>query len=201
MSDGRIKDGTGKGYSARVCSHNRLAVNAVVIKIEAWKAQQGRTYSMNTGILPAAASKNLLFWSHYTAENKFLALERLIISWNGGNTNHNRCANVYLEVGLTQPDTGTEEQPIRNTNSAQASNTLAATALRWDGTTGTGMTGHTIGVATQEYIVDRGKTCWEVGGSFIIAPGYKLGIYIEGEEAGYAAIGTRFFELDPEEMV
>ena len=188
-----IKDGTGEGTFAKVCANNLLHVHAVRERMRLWKAMQGRSYVMASGLLSVTATKGLMGWFQYTNTSRLLALCGIDCFWNGGSANHNRTCEVEFTMGDTEPDTNTATLVARNTNT-MSSSLLSMTNLVWDEVS-TGMTGHTPGISLNQAPIAQGMSTWDMGGALIVGPDATLSIYARGEEAGVFSFTTWAYEI------
>ena len=72
MSSIIIKDGSGRGYTAKVDSSNRLHTQTVSIDEQSWQSEEGHGYNISTGIINlTSASESAVLWFKYTGVTYF----------------------------------------------------------------------------------------------------------------------------------
>lgn len=135
-----IQDGTGKGYSAKVDSHNRIHTDSINTEREEAQSQRGYSYNINTGnitLTNASTANGVLYLKNNEDYN-------LVISnffYNFGNSTGGS-GNMYVDI-IRNPSTGTlisgatavDITANRNFGSSRA---LSVTAYK--GSTGTTIT-------------------------------------------------------------
>lgn len=87
-----IKDGTGKGYEAKVGSDNRLHTYAVTESEILEAAEHGNAYNLNTGWINGVASDSALMYFYNGEESNYI-VEAIAIGSQSGITHSN---NPYL---------------------------------------------------------------------------------------------------------
>lgn len=198
---GVIKDGTGQGFLAKVNLHNQLLVSSADLPFRLTRAILGKSFLVGTDRLPVTATKGLVAWLYNSHDTLLISVPLVSISWNGGDTNHNRVIEVDFAAGMGAPTTNTEEVVARNTRGGHPG-VLSATVLGWDGV-GTGMTGHDI---TQEVSLSSvsggcGYTSIDTNGAILVAPKTTIGLYVRGEELGSAAFAFWLAEVDSADVL
>jgi len=188
-----IKDGTGKGYLARVDCHNLLYTFSVGMSVAAHECLKGNTYLISSPLMNITTTQGLIGWNLYSGDHA-LAIDKINIYWNGGSTNYNRPLEVEFKAGDGLPTTNISSISIGNTYIGSPK-TLEATALYWNGT-GTGMTGHTSGASVGANICSVGINTFDINGSFIVASGTTLSTYARGEEAGKVSFAVWAYEYN-----
>ena len=189
-----IKSGVGSAYLAGVSADNELLVRSQSRQLELVKTIDGRTFLAATLLLDITTTQGMVGWMQLTDTVNQLAIASIAVSWNGGDTNHDRCCEVAFMAGATQPDTNTATLSLRNTNTT-STRTLGATGLKWDGV-GTGMTGHTPGLTLAESTFRKGYTVLDLEGKMIIGPSSTLSVLAKGEEAGRMSVTVYFYLLE-----
>jgi hypothetical protein len=194
---GMIKDGTGKGFLAKVDDKNRLFTRAINVPIRASKAGMGQAFVISLDRVPITATKGLVGWLYNSDDSRYLAIPQISISWNGGDTNHNRVLEVDFAGGDGQPTTNTKAVVSRNTKGGDPT-ALPAVALQWNGV-GTGMTGHDVTqhVDISFIAVAQGHTVVETEGAFLVSPKTSISLYARGEELGSSSVSVWSYILDP----
>ena len=131
----------------------------------------------------------------FTDPVNLFVLDKLIPSWNGGSTSHNKAMRVEYIIGDGAPTANHTPYGFANSNLA-STNTLDATIYVWNGV-GTGITTATTGVSTGRMIVPQGYTITPVNGKMIVGPGTTLSIMFTAEEAGDATFTGYFYLFNP----
>jgi len=192
-----IKDGTGSGYLAKVDSSNNLQVVATSTQIDAAMALEGNFYAIRTGYLDITTAGGRIMWVYLSETVKNLVLARIVVGWNGGNTNHNRALEVGFYAGEGAPTTNITALAARNANTGSP-NTVSLTALGWNGV-GDGMDGYAAGLSVSDIIIGQGTTTLDLHGTMIVVPGVTVSIGARGEEAGKLSCTAWFYLVDPTE--
>ena len=196
-----IKDGTGTDVLARVNSENKLFAIADIVSREHSRAVSGFRFAGRTGILnlPAGFDGPVLFLKNTNNDLPF-HLTKVIIGWNGGNTNHNRAMETTGMKAAIEP-TGARTAVIPGNTNFGSNRTAEITAWRWDNATGTvGMTGGTGGVTIVNNILGQGRTDIPFTGSTILVTGSTFCFSLKPEEAGNATVSFIGY-FDTEGMV
>lgn len=182
MSDLVIKDGTGKGYRAKVTEMNYLAVDAV--QETAWhrNSEQDVGYILSAPQQAITATGGRFLWAQ--SSDLPLHINGFFVGWNGGSTNHNRMMEIQVYFNDTKPSVNTQVLTPRNpiSNGGRAIN---IDSVSWNGT-GNGMTTFTAGTLIDNYIVGPGFTFIPIDGSLLVAVNNSVSINLKGEEAGNA---------------
>lgn len=182
-----VKDGKGTGIKWAIDSTHRGLVRAIAeTDIANVSRDNGLSFSMGTSVFPITSTQGLVYWFYNGTQDKEFILDGGTLNWNGGDTNHNRALEVELQAGTTAPTTGTAAINISNVNTASGNSAtgLGFSAYQWDGTTGTGITGHSAGITLGTLIQTSSPWQFEFEGSVIVAPGVTLGLFAKGEETG-----------------
>ena len=194
---GIIVDGVGNSYKARVDARHEIHTRARTVDQSALKCVDGEVFLLSIPFYTVTATASLIAWMEFTDPNKYFVLDKLIPSWNGGDTNHNRCMQVEFLIGSTVPTAGHTAYGLANSNTL-STNTLDATVYVWDGVTGTGMTQASPGLPTGRMIVDKGYTIAPVDGKMIVGPNTTLGVRVTPEETGKVTFTGYYYLFDPE---
>ena len=192
-----IKDGTGTDYRAKVNSNHELHTRARSIDHAALKCVDGNMFLLSLPFMNITTTGGRIAWMLFSDPINYLVLDKLIPSWNGGNSSSNKALQVEYVIGDTAPTTNTQPWAIANSN-LLSTNTLTSTIKIWNGT-GDGMTGHTPGVTAGRMIVGQGYTITPVEGKMIVGPNMTLSINYKAEEAGVASFTGYFYLYDPSE--
>lgn len=193
---GPIVDGIGTMNKAQVDARFELHTRARTVDQAALKCVDGQIFLLSIPFYTVTAAAHLLAWMNFTDPNKYFVLDKLIPSWNGGDTNHNRAMKVEYLIGSTTPTAGHTLYGMANSNTL-STNTLNATIYVWDGVTGTGMTQASGGIPTGRMIVGQGYTIAPVDGKMIVGPNTTLAVRITPEETGQVTFTGYFYLFDP----
>ncbi len=177
-----IKDGTGKGYLAKVNSNNELAVEGIVESSFHRNSEKDMGFVIATPILAVTATGGRALRAVPTDLPAHIA--GFTIGWNGGNTNHNRMLEVEVYFGEGAPTANHVALAARSTISGSV-RVPAFTTWRWDGV-GNGMTGMSAGSLIMSCIVGPGCTFVPIDGMLAITLASAMSINLKGEEAGNA---------------
>jgi len=186
-----IKDGTGRGFLAKVNELNQVEVSSVGRTEESEVADGGYSFVASTEVLTLnSLNDHLLFYIKNTNTIKRLKLWTIHFGYNGGSTNHNRTMIVKFVTQPSQPTANYTSVVPDNFN--LGSNYLAeADVYKWNGV-GDGMT-YTDGKISSAYIVNKGSTIFDMCGIPIQVLNSSTGIIIAAEEIGTVSITVRFF--------
>jgi len=193
----QIKDGTGKGYLAKVDSRNDLHTSSLTRTISQVKALGGWMFSVPVPVYTTSANGGRLFAAKVTETSKICVLEGFRWNWNGGNTNFNRCVYVDYYIGDGTPSAnalalGSAGSGCTNTNSP---NTMSISVWMWN-TVGDGMT-TTAGTRISSEIHGPGHNYVELFGHYVIAPNSMMSVNVKGEEVGKVSCTAYFYLIDP----
>jgi hypothetical protein len=177
-----IANGVGNSDKAKVDSDNRLHTLAVTRSELAYtsdKKQLGFMYSLGDLTLPASEAFVAYNLNNDVLHNVFLS--RIIVSWNGGNTNHNRVAKLRFYSGNPAPTVNFEVVTPGNLY-VGSTNTADMVLYGWDG----GGAGMTIGagMSVMSAYVAQGATVIELDGAMIFPKGRSMIVSVEAEEIG-----------------
>jgi hypothetical protein len=194
MTDLRIKDGTGSGSVVKV-ENTRLWTQSVM-KTTLANTADVSGYSFTWGCygktLPGTDEYTILRIKN-TDSQRHLHLHRFMLSWNGGDTNHNRCIVGAFYAGTYPPSANyTSLNPSSTNFSMQL--TAPSEAQTWDGV-GNGMTVATNGIKAFEHYFPQNITDVPLDGSIIVPFGISVGFTVKGEEVGkFSFLVSGWFE-------
>lgn len=195
---GIIIDGTGNSYRAKVDARHEFRTRARTVDQAALKCVDGEIFLLSLPFYTIAAdTATRIAWMQFTDPVNYFVLDKLIPSWNGGDTNHNRAMRVEYIIGDGAPTGGTTAYGMANSNTL-STNTLDATVYAWDGVTSGGIAVASSGLATGRMLVGQGYTIAPVDGKMIVGPGVTLSVRVTGEEAGECTFTGYFYLFDPE---
>ncbi len=190
-----ITDGTGTGTSAEVDKENRLrSFVDTRTQIAFVSEEKEQAFVINTGQLPVTTTNGLMLFILNTSQTKSIHISNIFLSWTGGNTNHDRVCFAQLASGISTP-TGNEVVNVGGNLNSGSGNRPDATILHWDGV-GTGMTGSSGGGVAADALFGRGFTQIPFNDAFIVKFNDSIGINLQGEEVGTAAIVLSMFFID-----
>jgi len=186
-----IKDGTGKGYVAKVDTENRLHTFDTVQSEEVHVAEtHGQTFGVSSGsVTLTSLNPHLVLYLTNTSSTRWLYVTEIIVSYNGGTTNHNRACLFELIKSPGAPTVNNTAGTIGNLNFASGE-TAEGTMEFWDGV-GNGMTS-AGGAAVLNHIIAQGATSINPMGLPIMNRGGAIGIRFTGEEIGDVCVSMRF---------
>ena len=123
-----IKDGTGKGYQAKVNNDNQLLVDARSVSAEHWaNHEKSKAFNTNFQALSMTATKRIIHYFKNTGSAEVIFEG---ISWNVSQN-----IEIELRSNMTGTLAGGTDMDIGNLNTG-SNNTLAVTALYGDNITG-----------------------------------------------------------------
>lgn len=194
---GIIVDGKGTSYKAEVDARNELHTRSRTVDQAALKCVDGQIFLLSLPFYAvAAATPTRVAWMQFTDPVNYFVLDKLIPSWNGGNTNHNTSMNVEFIIGDGAPTAGHTLYGAANSNTL-STNTLNATIYTWDGVTAGGIATATTGLSTGRMVVGQGYTIAPVDGKMIVGPGITLSVRYTAEEAGVCTFTGYFYLFNP----
>jgi hypothetical protein len=194
---GVIVDGYGNSYRAQVDARHELHTRARTVDQAALKCVDGQIFLLSLPFYTVPASGHILAWMKFTDPNNYFVLDKLIPSWNGGDTNHNRAMLVEFILYSGDPTAGHTAYGLANSNTL-STNTLDATVYAWDGVTSGGITLTSAGISTGRMIVGQGYTIAPVDGKMIVGPNTTLAVKVTPEEEGKVTFTGYYYLFDPE---
>ena len=194
---GMLTDGTGTMYRAKIDARNELHSRARTVEQSALKCVDGEVFLLSIPFYAIGTDPARLAWMQFNDPNNYFVLDKLIPSWNGGNTSHNRAMKVEYIIGDGAPTAGHTPYGLANSNLG-STNQLDATVYVWDGMTGNGITTASTGLSTGRMIVPQGYTITPVNGKMLVVPGTTLSIMYTAEEAGVATFTCYFYLFNPD---
>lgn len=178
----KILDGKGTGRSAEVSGENRLQVDSVATSAVVKASQVDLSaYTMSSPILTVTTTKGAMLWFYNSSATDSFCVERMIGSWNGDSTNHNRVCEVEYCIGMTQPSGNATAGAIRALNSN--SSLAASGSMYYWSEASTGMTVSSNGIVVGSIMVNQGITDLRFEGAVVVAPGATLGITAKAQDA------------------
>jgi len=193
---GMIVDGTGTSNKAQVDARFELHTRARTIDQAALKCVDGQVFLLSLPFYTVPASAHIIAWMQFTDPVNYFVLDKLIPSWNGGSTSHNRAMRVEFILQSGAPTAGHTPYGLANSNILSTA-TLDATVYAWDGATAGGITVATPGLATGRMIVGQGYTIAPVDGKMIVGPGTTLAVRVTPEEQGDVTFTGYFYLFNP----
>lgn len=184
MSDFRIKDGAGTGSVAKV-ENQRLwtrGVSASTLANIANTTGYSFTYGVYDKTLPGADTEYTIFRFKNIDSSREFHIHRLMLSFNGGSTNHDKTIRGAFYVGTYAPTANYTDITASSTNFGK-SLTAPSECQVWDGV-GNGMTVATNGVFAFSQFFDKGNNDVILDGTLIIPFGQSIGITVKSEEVG-----------------
>jgi len=180
----QIQDGTGTGKRLKIDSNNRAQVRAQSELVIAVKSlDDGDAYQMYCPSLTlGGVAEHNAFYFKNTSETRSFVINKYFLSWNGGDTNHNRIAFVKQYINAGAPTANSTQFGAGNLNTGSG-NVASMTVYYWDGVGTTGMT-QTAGTQAGELQISQGVKVVDIQGSTVIAPQDSITISFTGEEVG-----------------
>lgn len=200
MSD-TIKDGSGRGYLAKISSKNRIFTDGIQEPLSAELSRRGLLFGCGSGgvTLDAAMSFAPILWLKNNDPDYNFHIQKLIFGWNGGSTNHNRTVLSFIRYQATVP-TGahTSATPaienISKSGTTEAVTDGNAVAYKWDGTGTSGMTGGTGGYLQIPNRLAQGNTSIQIDGEIILGQGDTMQMEVIPEEAGLYNVAIVYYK-------
>ena len=182
------------GKRALVSNNNQLhTLSETRIALHSYADRRAAyIFSMPPRTLPGT-SEYMMMWFAPTDTARHAHVERVIYSWNGGSTNHNRVMTVRLYIGTPAPSANAVafspgNMWIGDLTPAEGS------YYQWN-TVGNGMTVASNGVFATGSMYSQGQTPYVFDGGMVIPNGVSVGLTVQGEEEGDFAISViGFFE-------
>lgn len=188
MSDFAIKDGTGSGYRAQVDLDHRIRVRATAsADIEFNSTKYGTAFnflSVENSI--TSGSEYHVLWLKNTDTNRKLHINTIYVSYNGGNTNHNRVLINRIRFGSSTPSANNTTTTGNNLNLVN-SNSALVEAYYWNGV-GAGMTISGNGPVILSSYFGNGFNHIDFQGALLLGYNQVLDFTIQAEETGIASI-------------
>lgn len=200
MSELTIKDGSGRGYRAKVDEYNRLLTRTASITQSALVSDRdglaftlpAMNYSLGVG-----AQEYYLLWFKNKDPDRHFHINRYYLTWNGGDTNHNRIVDVRMYVGTGEPSANYVDFTPGNLNLTSPRVALCEAKL-WN-TVGNGITVPSAGTKAQAAYLGQGAVQFDVDGTFIIGYDQIIAISAIPEEAGKVSlIVSGWYEVEQE---
>jgi hypothetical protein len=184
----KLEDGTGQGFLAKVGTDNKVYTFSTTFpRIADVSDNKQQAYSFASDLLSSVpASQAAVSRVVNDSTTSDLIITNIYISYNGGDTNHNRAAHWALYSSMSAPsanDTAGSAENLNTITSAPADVTFRV----WDGV-GSGMTVASNGTLLSDIIVGQGSFNWDFQDSLIIAPTRNVGITVAAEEIGDASV-------------
>lgn len=181
----KIQDGAGGHKWLEIDSNNRAQVRAQSELVIAVKSlDDGDAYQMFLDPMSLTPGlKNVLYFKN-TSETRAFVLNKYFIGFNGGDTNHDRCAIIkqYINNGTpTANATQTGAGNLRTSSGNQAS------LLVYQSSAGVSMT-QTAGIQAGAIIAGKGTDTFDIQGSTVIGAGDSITIAVDVEETGLFSV-------------
>ena len=172
-----------KSYHARVSSEGQLWTEAEMRPTLQAAAELGEAYQFPTPVmtLPGTSEYAVMRFSISDIDQPG-HLMRLLVGWNGGSTNHNRCLIVRLYIDMDAPTANAAAYSPGNMYLG-SSTPAQGTFHQWNGV-GNGMTVASNGTFASASLYAQGRTAVEYDGALILPNGSTVGVTVQGEEVG-----------------
>jgi hypothetical protein len=193
--DGMVEDGTGGSYRVKVDSRNRFHVDSLTKPEGRIVAEEGRAFNaLSIGMTFNSTNPHAILRIVNLDQNRNMAIESIMVSWNGGDADHNRA--MYMELFRDM------DAPSANYNDFSPVNSLVGdpnpaigTFNRWDGV-GDGMTIAATGTPEFAAYVGQGLTIIPWNGTIILPYGRPLGVQLTPEQLGGYSLDVGFYYID-----
>lgn len=190
-----IKDGCGSGYLTRVTSDNRLTTYAVIAPyIEFASSKHQDAYNLNLIRAPVSAStQTIVMQIRNTDPQRLLHIWNNVISYNGGDTNHNRVLDFNISTGVSFPPTSGYVLGFVAPLWINLPKTPPITGYLWDKTTPGGMQFVSPGSIAFSTLITQGSYYHPLDGCVVIPPGDTLTYSMNAEETGVASLSVKMY--------
>lgn len=195
-----IKGGTGKGYSVKVSSDNKLKTDAITEPLSAERSRSGRLYGIGTGNLTLDASMSLspVLYLKNNSKTDDMYIQKIIFGWNGGSTNHDRTVLSFIKYQESVPTGANTEindaiENISLSGSSEGVSSGLVTGHKWDGSGSAGMTGQSSGYLQIPNRIAKGNTSISIDGEIILGPGDTMTFRATPEEAGEFHVSVVYY--------
>lgn len=196
-----IKDGTGRGYLAKVSSRNRQLTDGLVEPLSAELSRRGLLFGCGSGSVTLTGSESFapILWLKNNDPDNYFHIQKLIFGWNGGSTNHNRTILSFIRYQITVPtganaDATPAIENISLSGTTEAVTDSKATAYKWDGTGSSGMTGGSGGFLQIPNRIAQGNTSINIDGEIILGQGDTMQMEVIPEEAGLYNVAIVYYK-------
>lgn len=192
--DIEIKDGTGRGYEAKVTSENRLLTQSLSISPQQHEALiHAQAYQVEGSLALSATTLKVLYIENTstTLDMVITYIRAQIASASGGS--YGSATYFLLGKGETYTSGGTAVTPS-NTNAGSSN---AADVVAYTGPT---LGGTFVGMDTWYPTVTGDKNTWRKEGSVIIPPGKSFSAqFVTDHTGGLAYVRVSFLMTGQEE--
>ena len=191
-----ITDGTGAGNVAKVTRDNRVAVDIGSGILEAARAGNAYSVTMNTAAQPTVtvttSGEYIFHMQNKTGSGKNIVIEEVVISTDTANT------EIHLISGHSgEPGGSTAVKPI-NMNRAFSNKASSAhtTSWVWNDGSGGGLSSITAsGSVLGSYRLAAGASVIESGGRMILPPNETMTIFADSPSSTVeVAVRVTFYE-------
>jgi len=195
-----IRDGKGRSFLAGVDYENRLLVNSVSIPyIMHMSFKHGRAYTISSvqQTLSAVDTWNYILFMKNIDPDRFIIVDIIRVSWNGGSTNYNR--PLYVRGSMPVIPTGNQAEITAQNINQVSTNEASGNFYRWDGV-GSGMT--PVGYASSSTTMyQQGNTDIDFKGSIIMGLNDTIGYEVKSPEVGDCNISVYFYYINKNEEI
>lgn len=183
-----IQDGRGTGSRAGVNSVGKLEVRSTTTPILADLSLRNADAGGAGGeFIGVTATGGYMLWLRNMDVEKPFVLHNVWASWNGGDTNHDRCARLAVYFDTTVPQTNFVALGATQLNRSFVTKQLALEVSVWNGV-GDGMTVAETGSLAGVAYLSKGVSHFDLEGGIILPTGKTLAVVLSGEEVGNAAL-------------
>ncbi len=192
----QIRDGKGTGYLLQIDDRNRAITEATIQDESADVSEHhGLTFTVPTGpmILDSTSEHKVLYIKN-TDQTRNMYAWVVVVSWNGGDINHNRALFWSWYLATTAIPTARSVVATPGSFNFTSGAVANIAAYKWDGT-GDGMEVATVAAGGGEWLT-QGRTDIELHGVAILGLNDAAVIAVQGEEIGKCAVSARIYFKD-----
>lgn len=190
-----IKDGGGRGYSAKVSSQGLLNTVAVTHSVFAHNSHEGKAYALSSGQVTVTATGGHVLWMRNDSNVTDIHVEKVIVGWNGGTASSNKALYGSFWFATGEPSANQTAKDAGVLDRTYAT-TPEITSYIWD-EVGNGMTvaGGSAGLSN---VLSQGSTNTNLDGGLIFGKDDTFSIFLQGEEIGEAVVNILFYTTESE---
>lgn len=183
-----IKDGSGRGYLAKVYSDLTLGVRAVNINSVDYSAENGNAYNINTGTISSLANGTSSLLYFYNGENSTIIIDAIIVGLSDGTASDSQTLTfIRNPTGGTIVSGATAVSMNQNRNFGSAN--VLNNSLAYKGADTLTLTGGND--IAQAFMTDNSRAVFNVG--FVMPKGTSLGVNLtaalsSGTVSAYVAL-------------
>jgi hypothetical protein len=191
----QLQDGVGNGYWGKIDQYNRLKTYSTnITEVGDISVRHGLAFSITMDI-KTFNSTNEHPWLYLRNDNPnmFLFFSSIVYTFNGGDTNHNRCMTKKVYRNPSIPTNHFNELTSTNLNMG-SNNPAVLTAYGWDGSENDGMdVDLSDKTSLSTSLVSKGSLLLSDIESVILQYGNSILFTYTPEEIGKASISLKIY--------